>query len=253
MYGQVIHFASRRPAVVLGPDGRLRGYGLGQVDPTAQKVVSTVVGTGGSIAAAPIGAALAPTLGLSVGLAVPIVGAAFAGLVFGIQALMNSGCGQTCVITSQYANKATQLMSDNLGAYLKLPAPRSQTAQAAYLANFDAIWNWLVQVCSQPGTGNAGVRCIQNQQRGSCPLKVSAYGWQQNPDGSWTYQINGPAGSGSNCWNYFTGFRDPIANDPQVVPDVQAADASSAGVPGLGGLSVVALLGLGLLAAGVLS
>lgn len=140
---------------------------------------------------------------------------------------MNSGCGQTCVLSSQAANKATSLMSQNLHAYLALPAPRSQTAQQAYLSNFDQIWAWLQSVCGQPNLGNAGVRCIQNQMPGTCPLKTSAYGWN-NVNGKWVFTEAGPSGSGSTCWNYFSGFRDPIANDPTVVADSVAADASSA-------------------------
>ena len=41
--------------------------------------------------------------------------------------------------------------------------------------------------------GSAGVACIADRQQGACH-----------------YQVNG------QCWNWFTGYHDPIANDPQV-------------------------------------
>lgn len=214
---------------------------------TAQQVAGIASSVGSPIGAAVGGSSLAAATGLSLGLAVPIVGAALAGVTLAVMHfIQNSGCGPTCVITSQYANQATSLFAQNLGAYLDLPMPHSKSAQQAALANFDAIWAWLEQVCGQPGTGNAGVRCIQNQQRGSCPLKVSAFGWQQNADGSWFYQKNGPSGSGSNCWNYFSGFRDPIANDPTVVSDAQAAAPASSILGSLsGGSSLLPLLAIG--------
>lgn len=212
---------------------------------TASQDVGLVGSLGTPVATTLAAPGIGAAVGIGASLAVPLVGAAFAGIVLGIQALMNSGCGQTCVLTSQAANKATALMAQNLGAYLDLPAPRSKTAQAAYLQNFDQIWAWLQSVCGQPGMGNAGVRCIQNQMPGTCPLKVSAFGWQKNTDGSWRYQINGPSGSGNNCWNYFSGFRDPIANDPTVVADTQAAPANTGLSAMLGGGSIWPLLLLG--------
>lgn len=240
-----IRRATRRPFQVVSVR-----YGMGA---TASQDVGIAGSLGTPIAttlAAPAVSGVLAGTALA-GLAVPLVGAAFAGIVLGIQALMNSGCGQTCVLTSQAANKATALMAQNLGAYLDLPAPRSKTAQAAYLANFDQIWAWLQQVCGQPGMGNAGVRCIQNQMPGTCPLKVSAFGWQKNPDGSWFYQKNGPSGSGTNCWNYFSGFRSPIADDPTVVDDSQAASASGVSAL-LGSSSLLPLLAVGaMVAAGV--
>lgn len=208
--------------------------GLGQ-SPSSTQVVQQVGGiASGAVGAIPgVGASVGSILGISATAAIPIVGAVIAGVTIGIVALMNSGCGQTCIQTSSYANQVTNLMSQNLHGYLALPAPRTYAQQQAALANFDAMWNWLQQVCGQPSMGNAGVRCIQNQQPGSCPLKVSSFGWQQNADGSWTYHENGPSGSGTNCWNYFLGFRDPIANDPTVTsgPDlVTAAGGTSTAV-----------------------
>lgn len=228
---------TRSPWLYGGPYGM---RGLGQSTAQVAQQVGALTGTVAPVIPG-VAASVGSILGVTATAAVPIIGAAIAGVTMGIVAMINSGCGQTCIQTSEYANKATSLMAQNLGAYLDLPMPHTQAQQQAALANFDAIWNWLQQVCGSPAMGNAGVRCIQNQQPGSCPLKVSDFGWKQNPDGSWTYLKNGPSGSGSNCWNYFSGFRDPIANDPTVVAgaDLVTAAGRSTSSPSVGGPSAI--------------
>lgn len=198
--------------------------GFGDVSP--QQIVGTAYGAGTGIAAPIAGTALASTLGISASLAIPIVGAAFAGIFLGIQAIMNSGCGQTCIETSDWANQAEPLLQKNVAAYLALPTPRAASAQAAYLKNFDDVWGQLVQLCSQPGTGNAGVRCITDRQRGACKWK-----------------------NASGCFNWFSAYRDPIANDSNVVPDAQAALSSMTGALG-GGNTGTLLLAAALIAVG---
>jgi hypothetical protein len=210
------------------PDGRIAGvYRLGQVDPTTQAIVATGYSTGTAIATPAAAAAVVPLVGAS--LAVPLVGAAFAAIFLGIRAIMNSGCGQTCIVSTEFANKAGDLMTQNLNAYLALPSPRSRTAQAAYLSNFDTFWAWLSQQCSNPALGDAGKRCISDRQAGACVFHAATPGgWNKNADGSWSYTPYGPAvSSGGVCWNWFIGLRDPIANDPAVVDDSIAADAST--------------------------
>src|SRR5215468_8429779 len=112
--------------------------GLGQ-GPSGTQIAGTVYGAGAGVAAPIVGGAIA-TAAFPAALAIPIVGAAFAGIWLGIQAILNSGCGKSCVITSNWANQAEALLKRNLAAYLALPAPRAESAQQAYLANFDAIW-----------------------------------------------------------------------------------------------------------------
>lgn len=176
-----------------------RTVGLGQA-PSGTQVAGTVYGAGTGVAAPVAGGALATAAAIPASLAIPIVGAAFAGIWLGIQAILNSGCGQSCVITSNWANQAEALLKKNLAAYLALPTPRAQSAQQAYLSNFDAVWNYLVQECSSPGLSTAGQHCISDRQSGGCH-----------------YHQNG------QCWNWFVGYRDPIANDPNVVPDSAAS------------------------------
>lgn len=148
-----------------------------------------------------------------------IIGGAIAGLAAVATVLIKdfSGCGQTCVIASQDANKYGDMMTQNLQAYLSSPIHYA-SLQTAGLNNYDALWAVLSQACSDPSLGVAGQNCIGDRQAGACKWKSSPGGWSQ-VNGLWHYTAPGPAGSGDTCWNYFVGMRDPIANDPSVVPD----------------------------------
>ena len=112
--------------------------------------------------------------------------------------------------------------------------------QAAALNNFDTVWNALKTACSDPSLGAAGQRCISDRQQGSCAYKVSPGGWQNG-----VYVYNGPNGSGSSCWNWFVGYRDPIANDPTVVPDPTPTSPSASSNVAAGGNPISAVLGSG--------
>ena len=206
-----------------------RRRGLGQA--TGAQQTAATAGQIGSLATTGTTATLAATatgtgatiLGLAPAVAIPIIGAALAGITFAVTKLIaNSGCGPSCIRSTAYANQAADLMNKNLAAYLALPAPRAQTAQAAALQNFDALWAQLVNLCQNDpelaGT-TAGRNCIADRQQGACKWRASPGGWQQNSNGTWTYKGWGPAGSGSDCWNWFIGLRDPIAQDPAVGPD----------------------------------
>lgn len=150
------------------------------------------------------------------------VGAAIAGIVavgLGIASFFK-GCGQTCVQTSNWANQAEPLLQQNVQHYLNSPV-RYRSMQAAALNNFDTVWKALTAACGQPALGPAGQRCISDRQAGACK-------WQTDGQG-------GPAGSGSVCWNWFIGYRDPIANDPGVQDDPVAAAPASDTSAGGGG------------------
>lgn len=166
----------------------------------ATQAVSQAGNIAAGVVPAVAGSSVAGILGVSAAVAVPIVGAAIVGITAGIVALINSGCGQSCIITSQWADQAGELLVRNLHAYDALPRPRTRAQQAAALANFDAIWNWLVQQCSQV-SGGAGENCIKDRQAGACHWKDAS----------------------GQCWNWFSGMRDPIAHDPDVVDDATAA------------------------------
>ena len=187
-------------------------WGLGNVT-SAENTTGIVSG------AASVGVSAAAISGLIAASAVPIVGAAIAAATLIItQIIKNSGCGQTCIETSQWANQAEQGLIKNIQAYFG-NSPRYASQQASALANFDAIWAQLQAICGQPGTGNAGVRCITDRQAGACTWKQTtsspllAYPGEPQP---------------GECWNWFNGYRDPIANDPDVQPDSAASTVASA-------------------------
>lgn len=178
---------------------------------------SQEVATGASIAqsGAATTAALLVEAGAVTGPVGALIGAAAAALISVGSLIANEfqGCGQTCVVASNDANKFGDLLKQNLDAYVS--APFNASLQAAALNNFDTVWAALSQACSDPSLGSAGQRCISDRQRGACTWKASPGGWNPDGSGSYTWQDWGPAGSGSGCWNYFVGFRDPITNDPR--------------------------------------
>jgi hypothetical protein len=209
------------------------------------------VAIGGSLATPIVahfaGAAVASALGISAAVAVPIVGAAFAGVLMGVQALLNSGCGPACVQTSEWANEAEKILTDNLDAYFSIPAPRPESARQAYIGIFNAVWDGLQQRCGQPGLSTAGRNCIQDRQRGACK-------WRQRA-GAASLRYPGEPQPGE-CWNWFTGYLDPVLQDSQVVPDsalqIQQAGASiSSAVGGFSMSSLFLALGIGAVVWGV--
>ena len=155
--------------------------GFGDAASTAKTVqVAGQMGSGVAVAAmGTIAAHLAATGGSIIGLsaatmtaAIPIVGAGLAAATMLVSYLIsNSGCGQTCIVTSQWANQAAAALQQVMDGYFALPAPRTQSQKALALANFQTIWQTLQQQCGQPGTGDAGVRCITDRQAGACTWK----------------------------------------------------------------------------------
>jgi hypothetical protein len=216
--------------------------GMGTAAGTAQGV-QIAGSTATPVVSAVAGGSVASILGVSTAVAIPIIGAAIAGVTFLVADLIkNSGCGQTCIETSQWANQAEPLLQQNIQAYFSVPAPRSQSQQNASLANFYAVWARLVQMCSDPSTGDAGKRCISDRQSGACT-------WHQST--AWvSLGIPGEPQPGE-CWNWFSGYRDPIANDPNVVADsvgslATSALSAAAGLPSWVWLAALAVLAVGL-------
>lgn len=192
---------------------RMGGLGAGS---GAQQALA--YGTTAAEAVVPtlVGPSVAGLLGVATTAAIPIVGAAIAGISIAIEAILNSGCGQTCIETSQWANQAEVYLQKNIAQYFAIQPPRPQSVQKLAMANFQAIWNQLTQLCDQPGTGNAGVRCISDRQDGACKWKATS---PQYP--------GGPAVG--SCWNWWNGYYYPIANDPNVVTSTLALTPSTAG------------------------
>ena len=190
--------------------------GAGMGDLSTDQQITSIASTGATA-----------TLGILAGLHAVIGGIAFAGpigaaIAAGITAITLvanliekefSGCGQTCVIASNDANKYGDLLLQNLRAYIA--APYQPELQQAALNNFDTVWAALVAACSDPSLGDAGKRCLSDRQRGACTWKAKAGGWVSDGQGGYTWTDWGAAGSGTDCWNYFAGMRDPIQNDPR--------------------------------------
>jgi len=183
---------------------------------SAAGILTPVIGAAATSAAAASAAAggTGLILGMLPALAVPIIGAAIAAVAIAVTLFIrNSGCGVTCVETSQWANQASQLLDKNIATYFAQPIPRSQSAQAAALETFDTVWAQLQQLCGQPGTGTAGQNCISDRQAGACKWKALAPAYPGEP-------------ATGSCWNWFNAYRDPIANDPNVASDVTALAAN---------------------------
>lgn len=185
---------------------RRRGMGAAVYSPTIQAAQGAAVSAAGAIGTAaggPLGGAIA-TAAAEIGVMISDLWA---------------GCGQTCVQATEYANQTEPLLLQNLQQYLEEPVHYA-SIQAAYLDNFDAAWNALTSACGNPALGSAGQHCISDRQRGACVSKnATPGGWFQDSSGNWQYQFATGPNSGSNCWNWFIGYRDPIANDPTVVAD----------------------------------
>ena len=241
----------------------LRGLrGLGQPTASATSTAGTVgkvLGASAPIITTAVAASAAASLaaggtglilGMTAALAVPVIGAALALVTVLVTALIqNSGCGETCIETSQWANQAEPLLLQNINAYFALPAPRTVSQQNAALANFIAIWTTLENQCSQPGLGTAGQDCISDRQAGACK-------WKQSATSSLLAYVPYGEPDVDECWNWWSGYHDPIANDqtvadsPAAVAQVQAnAGSVSTSTPNstylLIGVAVIVLLVLG--------
>ena len=166
---------------------------IGQLAASGAPLSTQIEGSigAGLLAAAPFAGPAAPFLAIA-GAAADLLA------TFGV----GSGCGQTCVLSTAYANKAESVLGQNIAQYFALPTPRSATAQAAALTIFDAIWTDLEAQCGAAPlvSTTAGQACISDRQAGACKWKQPA-----SAVPSWGTPAAG------ECWNWFNGYRDPIA------------------------------------------
>jgi hypothetical protein len=140
-------------------------------------------GAAAGAAAAGSGAA---TTAATASLAVPIIGVAIAGVTLALGALFSRKGPKQKVATTEIVNKVEPLLKQNLAGYMA--GPRTASSQAQALANFDAGWQYVVDNCAIPQMGNPGKLCVSERQ---------------------------PGGK----WDWYSYYRDPIANDTQVKPD----------------------------------
>ena len=182
--------------------------GMSGLESGAQVAMSTVSSAGGILGGT------AP-LWTQAAWAVPVIGAAVAGITLALTAYFSRrGPGQK-IATTEIVNDMASQMEANLAAYMAGPHTLSSQAQA--LANFDAMWAYVVQGCGDPSMGKPGQRCIFERQRaGTCSTQQAADADESMGD----------------CGKYdMAGYnRDPIANDPNVVADPTVLDTATSSV-----------------------
>lgn len=181
--------------------GAGQGAASGALQILGSKTVGGKIAGGGTMimSAAPFAGVAAPVV-LIVGAVVTVAGKIIEFVGWG------DGCGENCILTTKWANEAEGLLRQNIDAYFSSPVRNESTRQAA-LGGFDAIWAQLAKACGQSSLGGAGIRCTGDRERGACK-------WKQTGESPWP---GGPVKG--ECWNWFLAYRDPIANDVDVVPD----------------------------------
>ncbi|MBK8200688.1 MAG: hypothetical protein IPK75_20315 [Acidobacteria bacterium] len=138
-------------------------YGMGglsstttqQVVVSAPSIVGGILTTGGtnSIAAAAWGA-----------MAIPIIGAAVAGVTIGLMLLYARKGPKQKVATTAIVNDVEPKLQANLEGFLA--GPRTWESKEQAIANFYAGWQWVVDNCDTPEMGNPGKACVADRQRG---------------------------------------------------------------------------------------
>lgn len=187
---------------------------LGSASQTATQAVSTA----GTVAT--IGAQSGWWLSAA---AVPVIGAAVAGVTIGLQLIFNRKGPKQKVASTKIVDDLEPLLKNNVEAYMS--GPRTRSSQAAAIQNFDDAWAYLIsdQACGSQALGNPGKACISDRSKGG-------------------------------KWDWFSYYRDPIANDSQVVADPVADSlsqllptASAETVEQIGSLLPFGLIALALL------
>lgn len=210
-------------------------HGLGLDAQTKQLVIASPAITAGVLTAGGSASIAATAWGA---MAIPVIGAVVAGVTLGLQFLLNrKGPAQkiaTTKIVDSIENGWTGTdgvrhpgLKDNLIGYMQ--GPRTVSSQLQALANFDAAWGYVVANCNTAKMGDPGQRCVADRQQGACK-------WQRGPGDSMEQYDGVHPGE---CWNWFTGYRDPIARDIPV-PDPTVTQETASAID-----SVVASLGIG--------
>jgi len=178
------------PAPAFVPRRRLvtrrRGMGATTSEIAGSSFTTALTSAGGIMLAIP-------------GLQLPGAIVAAIGAIGGPIISMFKGCGQTCVQATTYANQAATAIQQIKDTYFAQPVHYRSVQQAA-LQQIQQIFDALRQACGNPALGTAGQNCISERlvRGGTAP-------WCPNP--------------GHVGCDWVTSWYDPIANDPNVVPD----------------------------------
>lgn len=166
---------------------------------------------------------------------IPVVGPIIAaiGALIGPIATLFKGCGQTCIMATKIADQAGAAQKQVYDYYWSQPVHYYSVQQSALKAIAD-IAAEIDKACGNPALGPAGQRCISERtvRGGTAP-------WCPTPDHT-----------GCDIW---TAWYDPIAHDPNVVPDPAPVQSDvQSGLSNLGvstGSMPLLLIGGGILAA----
>lgn len=178
---------------------RIGVSGLG-LDQETNQIASMAISGAATTGAILTGLAHMGMISAAFGPAAPIA-AAIAGIATIGIAIANQfhGCGTTCTQATDIANKVEVYLRNNVDTYMSA-SPHYKSLQDAALNNFDLAARAMKQACGDPALGAAGQRCISERlvPGGTAP-------WCPNP--------------GNTGCDWYVLYRDPIANDPNVVPD----------------------------------
>jgi hypothetical protein len=165
--------------------GGVVGVGASGLGATGTEIANTATATAATIAGSNT-AAIAGTLGV----AVPVVGVIIAGAVLAVTTWLNRMGPKQKRWTTQIADEATAQLQAVKQAYFA--TPYNPANQAAALGAVDQLLQAIQDGCGQTQMGEPGRRCIAERlvRGGSAP---------------WC-----PTGAGCD---YFTEYRDPIAQD----------------------------------------
>lgn len=184
----------------------LRGL-RGDVSAQTLALSATQIAGAGIAAIASTGSAAAPALLGLTAAAVPVIGAVVVGVTLAISLLWKVFSGDPRKnATTSIVNQIEPKLQENLAGYMA--GPRTASSQAQALANFDAAWQLVLANCNRQefgvAVGEPGYNCIHDRMQGAC---------------HWTKSGQTPGHPPDDCFNWFLGYRDPIAQDPNVKPD----------------------------------
>ena len=201
---------------------RRRGIGASTAQVAGSAVTSALESAGGIMLAIPHDSTGDQSNAGGLQLAGAIVAAV--GAIAGPIISMFNGCGQTCVQATQYANQAAVAVQQIHDTYMAAPVHYA-SAQAGTLNQLQQIFDAMKNACGNPALGSAGQRCISERlvRGGTAP-------WCTNP--------------GHTGCDWYTTIWDPIANDPNVVPDPFGSTLSSV-FGGAAGSNVLPLVMIG--------
>lgn len=212
-YAQKVNFTSNvqrslyRPVRILDPEEGLNGLGQESTTQAAE-------GAGIAVGAA-VGQALIP---------IPGVGAAIGAIGSLIASMFQPNLQK--IQASNDANEIEIILQQNLANWLSLsPSQKTVSVQSAAAQVFNAGWTQYMSAV-QPDLAKAP-NSISDRAAGSCAYHTAqCAGWTSGGQ----YIPNGPNQATGCCWNWFTGYLDPILNDPDVIPD--PVDGSGGSVAG---------------------